>query len=1562
MDIVNRILDILAKFFGTQGLRWVYITIAIIVLLVVIYKAYQFYQNKKRKPVAPAPTTETPAAEPPPAKPKDVSSRLLEKACEELLKKLRTHVVGRNLRAQVAGRSYLYQIPWLMMIGESDSGKSTLLAHTQLSLPLGKPKPSEHGCDAWLFDKGIVLDIKGKYVLQSETVTADDKGWLTLLRLLRQHRPSCPLDSVILTISCQDLLEPQQHSSGHSEQLVKKADHLYHKLWQAQKELGIRFPVFILVTKCDLLHGFSSFSAALPEQLRHNILGWSNPYNIDTVYESRFIEEAFQKIYQGINELQIELVTLATADAIAQKDDFLLFPHQFRVVFKQLKIYLDSLFQPSVYHEPFFLRGIYFCGDMSEETSTGAYQATASSDKINFEPQWEKITTPKQPIFLAHLFRDKLFREIDLARPVLEALYRQKQILRRQQAIVAAAAVGIGLGQWWDFNQLKRSKATVLPVLEQLSQDLNAVREAKTNASLHGEGIGEVHRLQFEGAEHLLAGMSKIQNESFFSLFLPASWISSVNNNIVKALALGYDQFFLKWIYQKLFDKADNLLFQYNITEEVVVANQKYRRDYIVNTTEFRLFRSFVTDFIKLQANVDFYNGLKTTDFSQLSEEEMKKISSLVQYLGGNLKFNLDTWRFYGKILASIRSDVRFTQFDLANYLPKIHNKITDLANQWFSRIFTQNQVYLEIASLVKELEKIEVTADLDQWVASLFNTVKLIGEVEKYLGRNSEWNWIAHSELEFTEPHFTKLLLDIDNTPSLKYLQNELQRLGDKYYQLFRKDLFNLRNRLTKGAVLIILSEAIPAAPPASTPTPESPDKESNEVKPTEADLLVPTQRTYLALAPILLKLKQSVERLKQEGFMTPVESTAPITQLPEEIESLNKAIALTQSFKQYLENELPKVEEPQLQRWLRKAAEIRLYQNTNHFIAQAQPQQNQIFFTSKPELQGEIQHEQKVRADTQNFFNIIALLEQIFEVFKNFEHINTIGEPTHHKIHQLVLNRAYELLQQVDHLLESDLYVPDDSTFKTWDGTQSPLQIAFAVRDPEETEYYLSLERNRIKYLIENYIKALMTLLGKQANRWSTSDILLKKWDRIQLELDKYDAKKEANSLRELEQFILFKLDKISLDNCPELTYYGQISGDYFLEKLHQIQDAIFKRCQTLADEQIYSRYVAIAEAFDRKLAKRFPFAPLTTAKFFDEVTPESIQSFFEVYDTYNQELIKLLNQSDIFVASREKILSFLHQLDEVKLFFSSLLTATLPLDKPLYDVIIDFRVNQAYEKGANQIIDWQFTIADNRLNYPYNNNEQGYQVRWQLWEPIQISLRWARNSSFRPYLPDEMLKALDAKWTMSLTNEGDQVIFQYRSMWALLELLQRQRQQISTADFVHGREEKPYLIKLIIPVKNLLPSRPLPPPEQPPAKPKSGDWKSKLLWWRKRPTPELEQSPTLSESKPQQLPYQDKYRAHFEKKTEAVVFMRLILMHPDKKEQVRLPNFPYQAPTLDNIPKHLQQTRRLLPLSPRSPSQPQSPPPAQEPPPAEPPQPEPPKSEPPPAKAKDAEPKNK
>jgi Domain of unknown function (DUF4280)/IcmF-related N-terminal domain len=116
------------------------------------------------------------------------------------------------LRTHVSGRNYRYQIPWFMMIGEAGSGKTTVLGNTGMNPLPGQPATFEdragQGCGWWFFDKGIVLEIAGDFVLGGHGKRADDQAWHTLLRLLQSHRPQRPIDGIILVIPCTDLIGP----------------------------------------------------------------------------------------------------------------------------------------------------------------------------------------------------------------------------------------------------------------------------------------------------------------------------------------------------------------------------------------------------------------------------------------------------------------------------------------------------------------------------------------------------------------------------------------------------------------------------------------------------------------------------------------------------------------------------------------------------------------------------------------------------------------------------------------------------------------------------------------------------------------------------------------------------------------------------------------------------------------------------------------------------------------------------------------------------------------------------------------------------------------------------------------------------------------------------------------------------------------------------------------------------------------------------------------------------------------------------------------------------------
>ena len=43
-----------------------------------------------------------------------------------------------------------------------------------------------------------------------------------------------------------------------------------------QKALGVCFPVWVLITKCDRLVGFREFSLELPSECHNQLLGWTN--------------------------------------------------------------------------------------------------------------------------------------------------------------------------------------------------------------------------------------------------------------------------------------------------------------------------------------------------------------------------------------------------------------------------------------------------------------------------------------------------------------------------------------------------------------------------------------------------------------------------------------------------------------------------------------------------------------------------------------------------------------------------------------------------------------------------------------------------------------------------------------------------------------------------------------------------------------------------------------------------------------------------------------------------------------------------------------------------------------------------------------------------------------------------------------------------------------------------------------------------------------------------------------------------------------------------------------
>src|SRR5262249_44564603 len=125
-------------------------------------------------------------------------------------------------------------------------------------------------CDWWFFEKLVVLDTSGRYVFQSKETEAHGE-WQTFLSQLKAHRRNQPLNGVIISLAA-DVC-----ASRPLDKLKEQAAQLCERLDEMSQALGVKFPVYVVVSKCDLVPGFSELFHVLPEKNRGQVLGYVNP-------------------------------------------------------------------------------------------------------------------------------------------------------------------------------------------------------------------------------------------------------------------------------------------------------------------------------------------------------------------------------------------------------------------------------------------------------------------------------------------------------------------------------------------------------------------------------------------------------------------------------------------------------------------------------------------------------------------------------------------------------------------------------------------------------------------------------------------------------------------------------------------------------------------------------------------------------------------------------------------------------------------------------------------------------------------------------------------------------------------------------------------------------------------------------------------------------------------------------------------------------------------------------------------------------------------------------------
>jgi len=315
------------------------------------------------------------------------------------------------------GGEYLYQTPWYMFIGAPGSGKTTALINCGLRFPVSaggdihaiKGVGGTRNCDWWFTDDAIFLDTAGRYTTQESDKKADSRAWLGFLEMLKKIRSRRPLNGAIVTVSISDLLgQSENDRDAYAVAVGQRIQELYQKL-------GVNFPIYLMVTKTDLLAGFMEYFSNLGSEERAQILGTTFPYaqsaNKDFDFQSAF-KKQFDEI---VSRLNTRLIDRMQIERDIQRRTLLYgFPQQFSMIGPILAKFIEQVFGGSKFEQKPLLRGVYFTSGTQEGTPIDRVLGSLSRMlKMERKVMPPMVATGKS-FFLTKLLKELIFPESDL--------------------------------------------------------------------------------------------------------------------------------------------------------------------------------------------------------------------------------------------------------------------------------------------------------------------------------------------------------------------------------------------------------------------------------------------------------------------------------------------------------------------------------------------------------------------------------------------------------------------------------------------------------------------------------------------------------------------------------------------------------------------------------------------------------------------------------------------------------------------------------------------------------------------------------------------------------------------------------------------------------------------------------------------------------------------------------------------------------------------------------------------------------------------------------------------
>lgn len=409
--------------------------------------------------------------------------------------------VMTELKGSLNQRNYLYALPWYLLLGLENAGKTSLInrsgqnfVFSSVMRASGKKSENPLSFDWWIGNDSVLIDPDGELLTQRQNEEGangemERRLWLNFIQWLEKTRSRRPLNGVILTLDISHL------ATSTVAERQAYANLLRARLRELMETLSTRMPVYIALTKLDLLYGFEPFFRQYTRAKREEVMGFT--FSLNSVTEFDFWLEEFDRDYEQFIERINDSLPFALRHAVDLKERSAIysFTRQIAGMHDVLKTFFADALSSDQFSTSALVRGAYFMSVYQQGVPANAFVDAAShrynlSNSIQSAQYSQNSTT----FFIKRLFNEIIYPEAGIASDNFRVAKQKKKIL--MLSVIACSIASILLVSSWHryytknveqenvvlarVNQYKSeySDSKIMRSEQEILEPLNTIREA----------------------------------------------------------------------------------------------------------------------------------------------------------------------------------------------------------------------------------------------------------------------------------------------------------------------------------------------------------------------------------------------------------------------------------------------------------------------------------------------------------------------------------------------------------------------------------------------------------------------------------------------------------------------------------------------------------------------------------------------------------------------------------------------------------------------------------------------------------------------------------------------------------------------------------------------------------------------------------------------------------------------------------------------------------------------------------------------------------------------------